>query len=143
MAYSEEFEDYWKTTAKRDGKRLGKREAQVAWQKEIKDGADPEDLLRASKAYTAHCNKPETFANACDPVRFLRKGMWEDFLDDDVEVPVAATTKEIASAYWRSQGADFAIRKLETENPPDFCFKVPQDFIDQFKNTLDEEKKVL
>lgn len=135
MTYPDDFLEYWKTTAMRDGMRLGKRNTFKFWKREIEDGAEPEELLRASKAYTRHHDLSETFANPKDPERFLSQGLWEDFADipEPIEM-VKVSDPEIARAYWTEQDKPFMLAKLDSNWPPEFCFVIPKTFAEQFES---------
>lgn len=134
MGYSDDFEEYWKTTAMRNGMRLFKRETVKFWEREIADGADKDDLLRASKAYARHCSREDVFANAKDPQRFISTGLWEDFADIPVPIEMVTVDKEVAVAYWTQEEKPFMLKKLDLDSPPDFALNVSKTFADEYKS---------
>lgn len=125
--YPDIFERYWLTTAKRNGARLGKRATFREWDKLVRSGVEPEVLERASRAYTRHVEKHDTLAK--DPERFLRQGLWEDFSEVEEPVEHVRTSKDIAQEYWREKGMEFALKQLQSEFPPDWVFRVPEDWL--------------
>lgn len=130
MKYPDDYETYWLTTAMRNSMRLGKRNTFTFWKREITDGAEVEELLKASKAYARHCEKEDTYAK--DPERFLSQGLWEDFLDIPEPITLVRVPKEIALAYWTEQDKPFMLKKLDSDNPPDFALKIPKTFADEY-----------
>lgn len=127
--YPQPFEEYWQTTATRNGMRLGKRATFKEWEKAISQGAYPDDLLRASKAYAQHCEKNELFAK--DPERFIRQGIWEDFAEIPEPPQFVTVSKEVARAYLIHAGREKWLKKLDSEYAPSWLFVVPKEFAEQ------------
>ena len=129
--YPEAFESYWETTASRHGRRIGKRATYLEWVKIIKaELADEKTLERASKAYTRHCDKSDTFAK--DPERFLRQGIWEDFADEPEPVEMVRCSAEVARAYYVHRGRQNMVDHIDRGNPADWALIVPKPFLEQW-----------
>jgi hypothetical protein len=73
IIYSKDFEFWWTTYPKRNGKRLGKKAAFIEYQKISKD-----ELLLLAKATKICADSPQY---PKDAVRFLKDDFWKDYLD--------------------------------------------------------------
>lgn len=130
--YPDSFEEYWQSTAKRHGKRLGKRATFREWRKEVGAGASEADLLRASRAYTKYCEENDVFPK--DPERFLSQGVWEDFINEPEPVTmVKVEDAQIAASYYESIEKKTIAEKLRSANPPNWAMIVPEEFIKQWR----------
>lgn len=126
MNYPDEFEVYWLTTAKRDGKRLGKRNTFKFWEAEIAGGTPAELLEKASKGYAVFCEKTDRPAK--DPQRFISQGIWEDFADEPEEIEMVQTDAETARAYYESIGRENIVQRIDQGDPPGWVLIVPKDW---------------
>ena len=132
--YPEAFEEYWLSTGKRHGRRIGKRSTFREWQKVLAEGVEIEDLLRASKAYSRWCEDNERPPK--DPERFLRQGIWEDFIDEPEPVEpetFVAVSLEIARAYHLSKGRNNVVRNIDNGYPSDWVTRIPKSFADEYE----------
>ncbi len=88
-AFSPEFESFWKTYPKRNGRKIGKEKAALMFKKiPVKD---LEDLKLAVSNYSQECNGLPK-----DAERFLRNGFWKDYLKprDPAEKKAANNQKD-------------------------------------------------
>lgn len=72
------FEKFWETYPKRGGKRVGKKECLDFIKQKIKQ-EDWDSLLRATENYAQSDESKDGFAR--DPIRFLKKDYWRDWVD--------------------------------------------------------------
>ena len=73
IAYSEAFERWWKIYPKRNGRVVGKQKTYPLFNRILK--SDYQDLKKATINYS----KQEYIK---DPERFLKDGLWRDFVED-------------------------------------------------------------
>lgn len=70
------FDEFWSQYPRRDGVKVGKAKAHIAWRR-IPEAKRP-DAMRALAAYVASGVTPK------DAERWLRPGVWDEWLRDDV-----------------------------------------------------------
>jgi len=58
QTYPADFESAWKTYPRRPGN--SKRAAYIQWKRRIKEGADPDLMIRGTAAYAAYCEAQGT-----------------------------------------------------------------------------------
>lgn len=73
------FDIFWSLYPTRRGKKIGKAEAEIAFS--ILSPADQEAVLVAVKNYAASDTLPK------DPVRFIRKDYWREWLEPETPQP--------------------------------------------------------
>jgi hypothetical protein len=74
------FEDFWNAYPSRNGKKLLKQEAKEFYLKNIQD-EEAVLLLQATKNYAASKTAMDGYAK--DPVRFLKKNFWKDWIEPE------------------------------------------------------------
>ena len=72
-----DFEQWWERMPRRNGKRVGKGEAREVWRKLSTDKR--RRAFEAAQHYRDSCDRGDTIAK--DPVRFLRRDYFEDWLE--------------------------------------------------------------
>lgn len=96
--YSEDFIAFWGTYPKKEGK----SEAFKTWQKLLKEGFPPSQLIEAGKRYANQCERDQTERKFIKKgVNFLRHRAFEDYLHEP-EPEEDPTKKTLARLYAQS-----------------------------------------
>lgn len=122
LAHAREFEEFWTVYPTRNGKKLGKAETyEVFKSKQLYNGNFPE-LLQATKNYSISSLAQRGFAK--DPVRFLRKDYWRDWIEPEIspedlakkEADRERIKRELKQAYQDRQTAQGFLDSCEPED---------------------------
>lgn len=85
------FEDFWKIYPARNGKKIGKKDSQAFFVKQFTKQEDCEALLQATKNYSKSQNVLNGYVK--DPVRFLKKDYWQEWLTPETITPKTTKSK--------------------------------------------------
>ncbi len=102
--------------------RKGRGGAEPAWDKCIKEGADPEQIIIGARGYLAHIEKEITdLSKVCQAVTFLNQWRWEQYVDLAIETEKreAEELLERRRKYWRYGQRD-ALQGVEPRVIEDF-----------------------
>jgi len=106
VSYTSSFESWWKTYPKRNGKRLGKKDAFEVFK------TIPESDLPLLGQATKICAESPEYPK--DAVRFLKKDLWKDYLGDSINLkPQSGVFKILKTAIETSSTENEMFDKLK------------------------------
>lgn len=120
------FDEFWQLAKGWRGRysnpRKGRGGAEPAWNKAVKEGADPEQIYIGAKGYLAHIEKDDVEPQfVCAAAVFLNQWRWEQYVELAVETErrEAEELLERRRSYWR-HGQQDALRGDEPRVLEDF-----------------------
>jgi hypothetical protein len=140
-----DFEEFWKSYPRRAGTN-GSKPARQKYELAIKNGASPDDLLRAVKAYATEQARLGNVGTAyvMQATKFFNQEIWRDYLDKPTTAsaakPGVATLDSISEEQWRKEVARFVkdrgmcqwIFRHLTPPPNDPATRVPPHILAEF-----------
>jgi hypothetical protein len=111
----EQFEIFWRAYPKRDGANPPKP-VKPKYAQAIKNGASPDDLLRAVKAYAAEMERKGNIGTGyvMQATKFFNQEIWREYLDKPSSPdakPGKATIESIPDDRWRREVQHFVDRR--------------------------------
>lgn len=108
------FDDFWKAYPKRKGSNP-KFLARTKWDKAIREGADPQHLVGAAKAYARQCSEAGQLGTefVCQASTWLNQRRYEDFhvMSTEMEAKIDA---DMAKLGWIWTGEKWAKKEMAT-----------------------------
>ncbi len=99
------FDEFWAIAKSWRGRYANPRKlAETAWDKAVKSGADPEQIILGAQGYVAHIEQDDVEPQfVCAAAVFLNQGRWEQYVELAIETEKreAEELLERRRKYWR------------------------------------------